>query len=167
MGRRKPTALLEASGSTKHDPKRYAERLANEPKPDPVTAENSESIKPDYLTPIAASYWDECVALLEKSRVLTENDTIALAVLCEAYAEWRDASKKVRVEKSMLPAAHKRYNTAQAQLMKILSEFGMTPASRSKVQAAPKPPDENEFGKIASRRQRRREEEEEEEEEVG
>ena len=140
---RTPTAILEARGTIKHDPKRYADR-ALEPKP-----ELGVSVKPSFLSPLASKHWNEFEAMLTKTRILTENDVISLAQLCEAFAEWRAATDKVVKEKSRLTSDYRRMDLAFNRLLKIQQEFGMTPASRTRVQAVPKEKDANRFGQRA------------------
>lgn len=157
MGRRgpprKPTALLEASGATKLNPARYADR-ASEPKPELLEVDKGKSLRPSFLTKYAAEYWDDLVKLLSDSRVLSTSDTVALVQLAEAWGEWRDAHKKVRVDGSKIPSEYRRWDKANDRLLKTLREFGMTPASRSLVQAIPKPPDANKFERMNGARPR-------------
>jgi P27 family predicted phage terminase small subunit len=143
---RKPTAVLEASGALAHDPKRHADR-ALEPKPDPGI-----SVKPSFLSPIADKHWDEFVALLSKSRVICENDVISMAMLAEAYAEWREATDRINKDKSRLPSARRDLDSAFNRFLKIQQEFGMTPAARAKVRVVSKAPTKNRYSNMRSKR---------------
>jgi P27 family predicted phage terminase small subunit len=146
---RKPTAVLEAAGALDRNPGRHADRL-NEPKP-----KLGAGTKPPSLSPEASAHWDELSAMLTESRVLSIDDSVALAMLCEDYAAWRIAQNKVnsaskadresRVHDRDLARLHKAHN----KLLDLLRDFGMTPASRSKVQAIPKDPKKNSFGALA------------------
>lgn len=133
--RRKSLAELEASGSLKHDPARYKDRIENEPRPpEGVLA------KPTFLTPVAEKHWEDFRKTASDTlRVLAESDAFALAMLAEAFAEWRDAVDKVNKEKSLLPSNRRNLDRAHNRFLKMLQEFGMTPAARAKVRVTGKP----------------------------
>ena len=97
----------------------------------PVVTELSA---PDWLVgPDARSEWDRLVGLLRPTRVLTEGDVANLGHYCNLHAEL------VRRYRTWLdPEAASEEVTAPmiAQLRMFASEFGLTPASRSKVAPA-------------------------------
>ena len=76
----------------------------------------------------AKQAWDELVEMLDV--VITTVDGIGLEMICRTYEEWReymDENEEARADR-----AFKR-------LRSMLLEYGLTPASRTKVQsAAPK-----------------------------
>lgn len=121
---RKPTPLkvLEGNPGKRPLPK-------NEIEP-PAT---SGAQPPAWLRSRAAlEAWHDLVPKLEKLRLLTELDIPALAMLCQVYA-------KVQ-----------RGGTAEdrRQLKMLLGEFGMTPATRSKVAAAEAQQPESTWAKL-------------------
>jgi P27 family predicted phage terminase small subunit len=76
--------------------------------------------------------------------LLTAIDRDALAAYCDAYARWVDAKGKVDGAGAILKSADGGYyqnpflsvaNKAMEQMLKIGSEFGMTPSSRTRVRA--------------------------------
>lgn len=78
---------------------------------------------PDWLiSPRAQGFWLEMAPLLASIRVLTETDRHALALWCAAMDRYLDNPSKD--------------NTAV--VLRLLTELGMTPASRSKVVPTPK-----------------------------
>lgn len=148
MGRRRqPTALLEASGAMKLNPGRYAERLANEPEPQLGVSQ------PSWLSERAKKHWDEFKEVADDMRVLTSADAFALAVLAEAFAEWFEANKRIADKRGQppLPRELSALDKGYKRFSDMLKEFGMTPASRSKVKVHSKKPKENEFGALANR----------------
>jgi P27 family predicted phage terminase small subunit len=79
--------------------------------------------------------------------LLTEIDRAALAAYCQCWARWVQAEEAMRdPEHKMVTLTDSGYpvvtpwinvaNTAMKQMLRYLTEFGMTPASRSKVTAA-------------------------------
>jgi P27 family predicted phage terminase small subunit len=79
---------------------------------------------------------------LREAGVMTELDGPALALVCTAWARWRDAEEKVDRFGAVVQGSHGQLMrspytriSAQAadQLLRLLVEFGMTPSSRSRV----------------------------------
>lgn len=136
-----PTALKLVRGNPGKRP-----LPENEPTP------KGEADMPDWLTPAAAEHWPLVAKQLREAGVLTAIDSAALALYCEAFARWRDATDKVTrygsvvktpngfpVQSPYLAIANK----AHEQMTKLLVEFGMTPSSRTRVSKAPdETPDE-------------------------
>lgn len=145
MGQRgpkpQPTAFLSARGS------REPQRRAGEPQP-----EVALPACPEWLPERVRDKWDEIGGELVKLGVMTTVDSLALAMLCEAladYFEFSDAMEKSGAvacsEKGGVyqhPNASLRSN-AWMRLMKALREFGMTPSSRTAVRAVKQPAKDN------------------------
>ena len=79
-------------------------------------------------------------------RILTELDRAALAAYCQAYGRWVEAERKLHETPMLLklPSGFVQQNpwltiaNKQLELMhKYLTEFGLTPVSRSRVSIAP------------------------------
>ena len=113
---RKPTALKLLHGTFRADT--VAE---NEPMP---VIEDHYREPPEHLSFLARQEWLRVAPILHPLGLLTSADYQSLEIYCEAYAEWRDA-KRVRDLKTM--------NTFATQARQFLTEFGMTPASRSRI----------------------------------
>lgn len=131
----KPTALKVVTGN----PGRRALNK-NEPK-----APASHAIEPPpTLSAQARVHWDKAVELLESARVITAMDVTALALLCDAHARYQQANEALAkygmVVKSpsgfpMQSPFLAMANKASEQMLKLLTEFGMTPSSRARVSA--------------------------------
>jgi P27 family predicted phage terminase small subunit len=101
---------------------------------------------PDYLNSEAIKQWEKYAPDLEQVGLLTKIDGPALGILCDLYAEIKKASAKIKKEGAVIKTLYgpKRnpwvdiLNKARELAMKMQSEFGMTPSSRSRVKAAPK-----------------------------
>lgn len=138
MGRpSKPTALKVVQGNAG---KRALNK--NEPKP-----KAKRPKVPSHLSPKAKTAFRNVCDLLEDMGVLTIADGMALEMMCDAYSEWRDLRKiidkhgstyvttgtsgdevvKARPEVAMASDAWKRVKA-------MMAEYGMTAASRTKVQ---------------------------------
>lgn len=87
---------------------------------------------PDWLDPVAKETWEKLVRLLRPSGVITAADEIALSALCELYSFYRLA---VNPKVPFIGPQRRVVRDAREQLLKYLSEFGMTPSSRSRIRA--------------------------------
>jgi P27 family predicted phage terminase small subunit len=96
---------------------------------------------PAQLAPVARQEWDRIVGELTRLGVLSTFDRAALAAYCTAYALWLEAAEMVQKHGAMLkspkgfPIQSPYLSTLnrQAEIMiRIASEFGFTPASRSR-----------------------------------
>ena len=106
---------------------------------------------PPELGPVARAEWDRLVVELAALRLLTNLDRAALAAYCGAYALWADATAHIEKYGAMIKSPqgfpiqspYLAIANRQAEIMmRIASEFGFTPASRSRIAApAPSAPD--------------------------
>lgn len=134
---RKPSAVKRAQGTDQ--PCRM----------NPLEPELPSSIPapPDHLSEQAKAFWAEYGPLLFDMRVLSKADRAALEQLCETHAEIVALREEIR---GLGSSTYKTTNTAgemmhrpypqvaqlsdlTRQLRGWLSDFGLTPASRSKV----------------------------------
>ena len=134
--------LKELRGTLRHD-----RQNSRAPTPEPGLP-----LMPPHLTPGAADVWNELAPLLESMRVVTVADGYALELLCEAYAEYRQA--RAVLAKQGLTYTTK---TASGSVMERkrpenaiaadswrraklgLSNFGLDPASRGRVETIAAP----------------------------
>ena len=81
-------------------------------------------------------------AQLASLRILTQLDRAALAAYCGAYAMWAEATESIQKYGTMVksptgyPVQSPYVSIANRQaeiMMRIASEFGFTPASRSRI----------------------------------
>jgi P27 family predicted phage terminase small subunit len=134
-GRRpKPTRLKVLAGNPGKRPLN-----AHEPEPAPAVPDC-----PSELGPVAQREWERLAGELGKLRIITHLDRGALASYCGAYALWAEAMEQIQKYGSMVksPSGYPQQSpylaiaNRQAEIMmRIASEFGFTPASRSRISA--------------------------------
>jgi P27 family predicted phage terminase small subunit len=151
-----PTAVLKLRGTHRPD------RTRREPRPPP-----GAPACPDGLDEQAKNVWAQVVPQLEAMNVLSAIDANALGRYCVFWSRWRaaedflakngsvytlkDEAGKVRCVQQFpqVAIAHK----LGLALGRLEAEFGMTPSSRSRIQALPRDEDEDdplkEFMRIA------------------
>lgn len=132
-GRRpKPTRLKYLAGNPGKRPLN-----AYEPRPDPAVPDC-----PPELGPAAKREWDRLAGDLGKLKIITNLDRAALAAYCGAYSLWADATEQIQKYGAMIksPTGYPVQSpyiaiaNRQAEIMlRIASEFGFTPASRSRI----------------------------------
>ena len=126
---RKPTELHVISGSAKTNPGRLENRQ-NEPEAE--GGDLREVPPPTHLDDGLAAIWKEVASILH-ARVTSAPDVIALEALVRLVGVMRSGD-----------AVAADY----ARLQAYLGEFGMTPASRSKVSQGKKPEAKKGFGAL-------------------
>jgi P27 family predicted phage terminase small subunit len=113
----------------------------HEPRPEPAAPEC-----PPELSPTARQEWERLTAELSKLNLITHLDRGALATYCGAYALWAEAMVQIQKYGTMVksPTGYPMQSpylglaNRQAELMmRIASEFGFTPASRSRISVPP------------------------------
>lgn len=151
MGRRgpqpQPTNLRVLNGNPSKRP-----LPQNEPKPKPIAPKC-----PQWLDKDAKTEWKRVATELEKLGLLTQIDRTAMAAYCQSYSRWKEAemalSKHGTVFKTpngyiqQLPqvAIANKY----AKMMKEFSqEFGLTPASRTRIEVKPVGEEEDPMEKL-------------------
>ncbi len=102
---------------------------------------------PKHLSPAARKEWRYITRELVPLGVITKLDRAALAVFCDAYARWVEATDNIKQFGLVLKAPSgfpiiSPYlaiaNKAAEQIRAFGAEFGLMPASRSRIDA-PKP----------------------------
>lgn len=132
-GRRpKPTALKELAGNPG---KRAMNR--NEPRFSGLPT------CPSHLDKQAKAEWRRISKELSAVGLLTAVDRAALAAYCQCWSRWVQAEEKIRETSLVVKSAKSGYpiqnpfvgiaNTALDLMKKFLTEFGLTPASRSRL----------------------------------
>ena len=127
-----PTAIKELEGNPGKRPLNK-----NEPKPT-----KKAPPCPKWLEPEAKKEWRRLAKKMEQLGVLTEVDMAAFAGYCQAYARWKEAEEFISKHGSIFqtPSGYvqqvPQVSIAQ-QNLKIMqsfcSEFGLTPATRSRI----------------------------------
>lgn len=107
---------------------------------------------PSHLTPVARTEWRRIGAALRDLGLISKLDRAALAVYCQAYADWAWARGKINEANKadsvageagmvgMTPSGLRRPSVylriaedAVAVMHRFLCEFGMSPSARSRV----------------------------------
>jgi len=111
----------------------------HEPRPEPQIPDC-----PPQLGPIAREEWERLTTELASLRIITALDRSALAAYCNAYGLWAEATEAIQKYGTMVksptgyPIQSPYVSIANRQaeiMMRIASEFGFTPASRSRISA--------------------------------
>lgn len=109
---------------------------------EPQPAAVSDLAPPTWLDAEAQAEWTRLAPILQRLGVLTETDTGALAAYCEAWATWKGATQQIRKfgmvikGKEAVPIVSpyvKIAHNALLHMRALLTEFGMTPSSRTRV----------------------------------
>ena len=138
MTKRLPTELKKQRGTLRAD-----RTNPNEPKlPSVIPA------TPTWLSETGQKAFIELGELLHDMSVLTQADSMALELLCDAYSEYKQAKEVVNTlgatqdvtsregnTKSILRPEVQIANQSFVRVFQLLKEFGLTPSSRAKVNA--------------------------------
>lgn len=139
---KKPTILKVLQGTKRKD-----SAHPNEP-----MLKSVELVPPDWLSATAKEAFEELARLLgpAQMRVATKADRMALELLCDAYAEFRALrailKKKGRTytmrtkSGDRMPVQRPEVSMASdafARTTKMLCQFGLTPAAKTKVGSTP------------------------------
>jgi P27 family predicted phage terminase small subunit len=109
----------------------------HEPRPEPALP-----TCPPQLSPLARQEWERLSAELATLNLVTHLDRGALAAYCGAYALWAEAMEQVQTFGTMvksptgypIQSPYLAIANRQAEIMlRVASEFGFTPASRSRI----------------------------------
>jgi P27 family predicted phage terminase small subunit len=133
-----PTELKKLRGTDRAD-RSLGDREAQFPIP------KSMPEPPSMLNELGQAAWNHYGRLLLDAGLLTAGDMMALEMLCAAYGRWLEAELDVLETGTVLvsentggryqnPSLHVA-NKAWEQIRKMLSEFGLTPAERTRVAA--------------------------------
>lgn len=122
-----------------------------EPKPEAIPVMDP----PSDLPPAGKRQWKAIFPKLAKARLITSVDIPMLKLYCERYATYEEANKHIKKE-GLIVASPKGYpmqspylsisNKAFKDMVGILTEFGMSPSSRSRTSAVePESGDDSDF----------------------
>jgi P27 family predicted phage terminase small subunit len=116
---------------------------------------------PRHLSREALMEWGRVTDELHRLGLLSSIDRAALAAYCQAYGRWSEAEAQIyadpdspllttttangtTIQHPLVGVA----NTAAVLMHKFLTEFGMTPSSRSKVTATKREPEKKGFAAL-------------------
>ncbi len=148
VGRKsKPTALKLIQGTYRPDRTNPAE-----PKP-----RTGIPPCPKILQGDARKHYLKTARKLARIGLLTELDDLALSMLCQSWAEYLEATDQ-EIKTGMLVKSPNGFpvlnpyliaaNQALKMVRSLLAEFGMTPGSRSRIQAAATEEPDNEWARL-------------------
>lgn len=134
----KPSAIKALTGNPGRRPLN-----PNEPKPTP-----GEPAMPTDLDRTGRAVWKRTAPILAGMGVLTEADADLLMLSCHAYAQWRQASAALRQIAPADPTYRKVAFTVEKsrdQMRLLAGELGLSPTSRSRLNIAPQPHEDDPF----------------------
>ena len=132
----KPTSIKVLSGNPGRRPVNTAEPRFHVPERTPRP--------PAFLSDSAAEVWRDLGRLLREAGLFTVVDRYALAMFCAVTARWIEAERKVQQAGPVIVSESGGLyqnpwlcvaNKAWGQMRQMLSEFGLTPAERSRLKA--------------------------------
>jgi P27 family predicted phage terminase small subunit len=139
----KPTALKQLAGNP-------GKRPLNKHEPKPTGTPTC----PTHLDSAAKREWTRISRELTKLGLLTNVDRAALAAYCAAYSRWAEAEKQIQ-KFGLVIKAPSGYpiqnpyvgiaNTSLDIMRKFSSEFGLTPASRTRLHVEPTATEQDPF----------------------
>lgn len=127
-----PTAIKELEGNP-------GKRALNDKEPKP---EKKAPACPKWLEPEAKKEWRRLAKKMEQLGILTEVDMAAFAGYCQAYARWKEAEEFIQQHGTIFktpsgyPQQVPHVSIAQTYLKimnRFAEQFGLTPASRSRI----------------------------------
>jgi P27 family predicted phage terminase small subunit len=100
---------------------------------------------PAHLDAVGRTEWERVIGTLEVNGLVTQLDRAALAGYCAAWSRWVDAELKLREFGAVVTSPSRGYpvlspwwtiaSTSLRQMRDFLAEFGMSPASRTRIEA--------------------------------
>lgn len=103
--------------------------------------------RPQWITGEAHKEWKRIIPVLEKLGILAEIDRTIIASYCQYYAQWKDASEKLKYKNEVLVSdkGNEYQNPlitvadrAWDRMKKCLDAMGMSPAARTGIAVTPK-----------------------------
>ena len=140
MKGRKPASdeVAKAEGRHLKNPERY--------KHDVPAKSPEEPIKPAYFDDVASEEWDRMEAILKPASMWSSTYQIVLELYCESYSNYRRTIEQVRISGTALTGKDENGNPFikrnpfavemhkyKEETLKLLTELGLTPSSRSRV----------------------------------
>lgn len=138
---KKPTELKVLTGNPGKRP-----LPENEPKPKPIVGQVEP---PEFLNVYAAKTWERLFPVLKNINLITEADLESFTMLCQSYGVWVECevtfkelgrlnnyTNKGGNENEVEHPLSKIGQKAFERYKSLCTEFGLTPASRSRIQVA-------------------------------
>lgn len=106
---------------------------------------------PSHLNTEALAEWQRIAPILEEWGLITEEESTALALYCQAFGRWQQAERQITAlctpdgEDGLIVKAPSGYpiqnpylaiaNKAMEQCYQYLQQFGLSPSARARVDA--------------------------------
>jgi len=144
----KPTALKLVQGNPGNRP-------INKKEPEPLRIYNPEP--PESFNELQSAKWVELARKLGDCRVLTELDLDALEIYCREWVNMHEAINDINERGKLMVTRGggvmwnpnwSQYKHSQSVCRSIMSEFGMTPSTRTSVVAVGDPEGKNEWSEF-------------------
>lgn len=116
---------------------------------------------PFWLDKVARSEWNALLKELKELDLMTNIDTDALAIYCDAYSQYVECTQVIREEGLMVEYTNKAVETNEVphpllskkiqihnQMKSLATEFGLTPSSRAKLAMLEKEKEVDPFGDV-------------------
>ena len=112
---------------------------------------------PEHLSEVAQAEWKRTGGLLVEMGLMTDLDVAALAAYCTAYSHWVEAEAALQKHGMLIKSPKGEpirspywlvATKSMDQMRAFLTEFGMSPSSRSGVSAKDKAGELTEFEKL-------------------
>jgi P27 family predicted phage terminase small subunit len=138
-----PSKIKQLQGTERADRKNHHEPISDAIDPK----------APSHLKGNAKKEWNRMIEIFENMNLLTKMDRSALEQYCVCYGRWIDVEKEIvkhgtiSISEKGVPFISPRVNLSSMmlkQMKSFLSEFGMTPSSRTRLHVE-KPTEEDEF----------------------
>jgi len=134
------------------------------PAPDEPVILDGPFLPPDHLDEEARAEWGRFVPVLQRAGLLARIDLNSLALYCEAFSLCRKATATIQAEGMFIKTARgghqahpalKIIRDAETRMIRLLIEFGCTPASRASLRLPPPDSGPNdELGRFLARKGR-------------
>jgi P27 family predicted phage terminase small subunit len=153
MGRRGPVAAPTVLKLIRGNP---GQRSLNKREPQPTLPAEPPGA-PETLTGFARQEWDRIIVELYRLKLVTAGDIYPLAAYCEAFKRWKTAVRTLDEMAELDPVMKGQIVKTQSggaapnpvlqiadkaarDMVRYAAEFGLTPASRSRITVDPAEP---------------------------
>ncbi len=127
----------------------YPGKQGRKPKPATIAERNRQAgitpismHTPDHLDDTAKAEWKRTIKLMKDAGLIDRLDRSLLEAYCSSYSRWVEAEEYIKKHGLIIKAPNgfpmqNPYlaisNKAKEHMLKILTELGMTPASRARL----------------------------------
>lgn len=143
--------LLEDNGTVARNPDKYKN---NPPKPS-----SSHPKKPLIISEceVASNIWDQTCSALDELGILSSSDTFIIEMYCTSYAEYLKLTRVIREQGYTSKGSYGTditnpngvaWDKAKASTLRFMSQLGLTPSARAKLDTPKKEDDISDADKM-------------------